>query len=150
MNPYFVGFLVPAAVSLLLCKRRNVGRKRGVPAEVGGEPGYAVRNYRFEQPIETHWEGVTTLAELFERSCKEYAHMPLLGTGSSFRGKLKKGLAGGHLRSFIWANMSGGVMLRPLRAFATFHLGYFDWGTKRMSMLLFLLRRGLSGKLHCR
>jgi long-chain acyl-CoA synthetase len=42
MNPYFIGFLVPAAVSLLLCKRRNVGRKRGVPVEVGGEPGYTI------------------------------------------------------------------------------------------------------------
>jgi len=45
MNPYFVGILVPIAVSLLLRKMRKAERKRGVPVEVGGEPGYAVRNY---------------------------------------------------------------------------------------------------------
>jgi long-chain acyl-CoA synthetase len=107
MNPYFVGFLVPAAVSLLLCKRRNVQKKRGVPVEAGGEPGYAIRNYRFEQPVETHWEGVTTLAELFERSCKEFVHMPLLGTRKLISRETEQGPGG--------------------RSFEKLHLGEYEW-----------------------
>ncbi|GJN13692.1 hypothetical protein PR202_gb00424 [Eleusine coracana subsp. coracana] len=107
MNPYFVGFLVPVAVSLLLSKRRNVQKKRGVPVEVGGEPGYAIRNYRFEQPVETHWEGVTTLAELFERSCKEYVHMPLLGTRKLISKETETGPGG--------------------KSFEKLHLGEYEW-----------------------
>ncbi|KAK8450049.1 hypothetical protein SEVIR_7G302400v4 [Setaria viridis] len=107
MNPYFVGFLVPVAVSLLLRKRRKAERKRGVQVEVGGEPGYAVRNYRFEQPVETHWEGVSTLAELFERSCKEYVYMPLLGTRK--------------LISRETESAPGG------RSFEKLHLGEYEW-----------------------
>ena len=79
MNPYFIGFVIPFVASLLVTKRK-AEKKRGVPVNVGGEPGYAIRNYRFEQPVETHWEGIFTLAELFEQSCKQYAHMPLHGT----------------------------------------------------------------------
>ncbi|KAF0888463.1 hypothetical protein E2562_014270 [Oryza meyeriana var. granulata] len=107
MNPYFVGLLVPIAVSLLLQKRRKAHKMRGVPIDVGGEPGYAIRNYRFEHPVETHWEGVTTLAELFEQSCKEYVHMPLLGT-----------------RKLI----SREEELSPDgRSFEKLHLGEYDW-----------------------
>nr|CAB3463186.1 unnamed protein product [Digitaria exilis] len=107
MNPYFVGLLVPVAFSLLIHKRRKAERKRGVRVEVGGEPGYAVRNYRFEQPVETHWEGVFTLAELFEQSCKQYVYLPLLGTRS--------------LISRETESASGG------RSFEKLHLGEYEW-----------------------
>jgi long-chain acyl-CoA synthetase len=107
MNPYFVGLLVPIAVSLLLQKRRKVEKKRGVPVDVGGEPGYAVRNHRFEHPVETHWEGVTTLAELFEHACKEYVYMPLLGTRKLISREME-------------ASPDG-------RSFEKLHLGEYEW-----------------------
>jgi len=107
MNPYFVGLLVPVAVSLLLRKRRKAEMKRGVRVEVGGDPGYAVRNYRFEQPVETHWEGVSTLAELFEQSCKEYVYMPLLGTRKLISREIESAPGG--------------------RSFEKLHLGEYEW-----------------------
>ncbi|XP_024310208.1 long chain acyl-CoA synthetase 9, chloroplastic isoform X2 [Brachypodium distachyon] len=107
MNPYFVGFLVPIVVSLLLQKRRKVGNKRGVPVDVGGEPGYAIRNHRFEHPVETHWEGITTLAELFEKSCNEYLHMPLLGTRKLISKEMESSPDG--------------------RSFEKLHLGEYEW-----------------------
>jgi long-chain acyl-CoA synthetase len=107
MNPYFVGLLVPIAVSLLLRKRRMVGKMRALPVDVGGEPGYAIRNYRFKQPVETHWEGVTTLAELFEQSCKDYVNMPLLGTRKLISREQESSLDG--------------------RSFEKLHLGEYDW-----------------------
>uniref|UniRef100_A0A6V7QXM1 4-coumarate--CoA ligase n=1 Tax=Ananas comosus var. bracteatus TaxID=296719 RepID=A0A6V7QXM1_ANACO len=79
MNPYIVAIFVPVLFSLMLRKTKD-GKKRGLPVDVGGEPGYAIRNYRFANPIETHWEGVSTLAELFEQSCKRFAYMPLFGS----------------------------------------------------------------------
>uniref|UniRef100_A0ACD5XZ66 Uncharacterized protein n=1 Tax=Avena sativa TaxID=4498 RepID=A0ACD5XZ66_AVESA len=107
MNPYFVGLLVPIAVSLLLQKRRKVEKKRGVPVDVGGEPGYAIRNHRFEHPVETHWEGVTTLAELFEHACKEYVYMPLLGTRKLISREIESSPDG--------------------RSFEKLHLGEYEW-----------------------
>uniref|UniRef100_A0A0E0F8P9 4-coumarate--CoA ligase n=1 Tax=Oryza meridionalis TaxID=40149 RepID=A0A0E0F8P9_9ORYZ len=107
MNPYFVGLLVPIAVSLLLRKRRKVGKMRALPVDVGGEPGYAIRNYRFKQPVETHWEGVTTLAELFEQSCKDYVNMPLLGTRKLISREHESSPDG--------------------RSFEKLHLGEYDW-----------------------
>uniref|UniRef100_A0A0D9XX99 4-coumarate--CoA ligase n=1 Tax=Leersia perrieri TaxID=77586 RepID=A0A0D9XX99_9ORYZ len=107
MNPYFVGLLVPIAVSLLLQKRRKALKMRGVPVDVGGEPGYAIRNHRFKQPVETHWDGVTTLAELFEQSCKEYVHMPLLGTRKLISREIESSPDG--------------------RSFEKLHLGEYDW-----------------------
>ncbi|TVU26656.1 hypothetical protein EJB05_29210, partial [Eragrostis curvula] len=80
MNPYFIGFVLPFVASLMFTKRKSAQKKRGVPVDVGGETGHAIRNHRFQQPVETHWEGVCTLAELFEQSCKQFAFMPFLGT----------------------------------------------------------------------
>ncbi|CAD5190599.1 unnamed protein product [Musa acuminata subsp. malaccensis] len=79
MNPYIVGLLVALLASIILLKPNNV-KKRGLPVTVGGEPGYAVRNYRFTSPVESLWEGISTLAELFEQSCKRFEYRPLFGT----------------------------------------------------------------------
>ncbi|KAL9664907.1 hypothetical protein QQ045_020316 [Rhodiola kirilowii] len=79
MNPFVIGVLVPLVATLLL-KNAKKGKKRGLPADVGGEPGYAIRNHRFASPVETAWEEISTLAELFEYSCKKHADKPLLGT----------------------------------------------------------------------
>ncbi|KAL5704367.1 long-chain-fatty-acid--CoA ligase [Ranunculus cassubicifolius] len=78
MNPYLVGVLAPIVFSILFRNTKN--KKRGLPVEVGGEPGYAIRNYRFLKPVESPWDDVTTLAELFEKSCKLYPGKHLLGT----------------------------------------------------------------------
>jgi long-chain acyl-CoA synthetase len=79
MNPYLASIFLPVILSLILGTRKNT-KKRGVPVDVGGEPGYAIRNHRFAKPIESHWEGISTLAELFEQSCKKFAYMPLFGS----------------------------------------------------------------------
>ncbi|XP_068659474.1 long chain acyl-CoA synthetase 9, chloroplastic-like [Aristolochia californica] len=79
MSPYLVGIFVPLLFSLLF-RNFKKEKKRGVPVNVGGEPGYAIRNCRFPSAVETAWEGVSTLAELFEESCKRHANKQSLGT----------------------------------------------------------------------
>ncbi|KAA8538475.1 hypothetical protein F0562_027979 [Nyssa sinensis] len=79
MSPYIIGALVPLVFTLLLRNSKN-GKKRGLPVDVGGELGYAIRNYRFTSPVETAWEGISTLADLFEQSCKQHRDKSLLGT----------------------------------------------------------------------
>ncbi|KAM3311862.1 hypothetical protein ACQJBY_032083 [Aegilops geniculata] len=108
MNPYFIGFVIPFVASLMLTKRK-AEKKRGLPVDVGGEPGYAIRNYRSEQPVETHWEGIFTLAELFEQSCKQYAYMPLHGTRKLISRETEVAADG--------------------RSFEKLHLGEYEWKT---------------------
>ncbi|KAJ4766656.1 long chain acyl-CoA synthetase 9 [Rhynchospora pubera] len=79
MNPYLASIFLPVIISLILGTRKS-NKKRGVPVDVGGEPGCAIRNYRFAKPVESHWEGISTIAQLFEQSCKKYAYMPLFGS----------------------------------------------------------------------
>ncbi|CAA7405214.1 unnamed protein product [Spirodela intermedia] len=79
MNPYFIGLVVPVVFTFMLRKNKDA-KRRGLPVDVGGEPGYAIRNYRFTSPVETAWEGISTLAELFEKSCKLYSSRNLLGS----------------------------------------------------------------------
>ncbi|OMO59501.1 AMP-dependent synthetase/ligase [Corchorus capsularis] len=79
MSVYIVGAIVPIVFTLLLRNTKNV-KKRGVPVDAGGDPGYTIRNSRFPSPVETAWEDVSTLAELFEQACKEHYDKPLLGT----------------------------------------------------------------------
>ncbi|CAD6258006.1 unnamed protein product [Miscanthus lutarioriparius] len=151
MNPYFLGFVSPFVASLLLTKRKSE-KKRGVPANVGGELGCAIRNHRFERPIETLWEGITTLAELFEQSCKQFACLPLFGT-----------------RKLIAREM---VVAADGRSFEKLHLGKYEWKSyadafktvcnfasgllrighlkdERVAIYFFLIQ-GLSGRLRCR
>ena len=79
MNAYVIGVVVPLLVTILFqnTKKRKM---RGVPVDVGGEAGYAIRNHRFPSPVSTAWKGVNTLAELFENACKQYGDRLLLGT----------------------------------------------------------------------
>eukprot|EP01018_Ginkgo_biloba_P013430 Gb_03324 [translate_table: standard] len=79
MGAYLVGILVPVLLSLVL-KNRKKGKERGVPVEAGGDAGIAIRNHRFLSPVETPREGASTLAALFEQSCKQYTSMRLLGS----------------------------------------------------------------------
>ncbi|RWW86541.1 hypothetical protein BHE74_00004680 [Ensete ventricosum] len=121
MNPYIVGIFVPLIASLMLRKSNNE-KKRGLPVDVGGEPGYAVRNYRFTSPVESLWEGVTTLAELFEQSCKRFAYRPLLGSRKLITKEIEISQDGRsfeklHLGSYEW--VSYGEAFRAVCSFAS-------------------------------
>ncbi|MCD7462584.1 Long chain acyl-CoA synthetase 9, chloroplastic [Datura stramonium] len=106
MGPYVAGVLVPLVVTILLQNRRS-RKKRGLPVDVGGEPGYAIRNRRFSAPVETAWEGITTLAELFDYSCKKYYHKKLLGTRKLLSREMEISADG--------------------RSFEKLHLGEYEW-----------------------
>ncbi|KAJ7959135.1 Long chain acyl-CoA synthetase [Quillaja saponaria] len=108
MSPYIVGFLVPLVVTLLLRNTKNI-KRRGVPVDVGGEPGYAIGNYRFTSPIITAWEGISTLAELFEQSCKQHRDKLLLGTRKLISREIEVAGDG--------------------RSFEKLHLGDYEWLT---------------------
>ncbi|KAK9066848.1 hypothetical protein SSX86_014171 [Deinandra increscens subsp. villosa] len=79
MSAYIVGVLAPLLLTFALRSFKK-GKSRGLPADVGGEPGYAIRNYRFTSPVETAWAGIKTLADLFEQACNQHADKNLLGT----------------------------------------------------------------------
>ncbi|KAF9608409.1 hypothetical protein IFM89_009775 [Coptis chinensis] len=106
MNPYLLGIFAPIVMSILFRNAKN-GKKRGLPVEVDGEPGYAIRNYRFLKPVESAWEGITTLAELFEQSCKLYPSKHLLGTRELIAREVEVSEDG--------------------RSFEKFHLGNYEW-----------------------
>ncbi|XP_022768182.1 long chain acyl-CoA synthetase 9, chloroplastic-like [Durio zibethinus] len=108
MSGYIVGALVPIVLTLLLRNSKKV-KKRGVPADVGGEPGYAIRNSQFASPVETAWEGISTLAELFEQACKQHSDKPLLGT-----------------RKLISREVE---VTEDGRSFEKLHLGEYEWLT---------------------
>ncbi|XP_035542695.1 long chain acyl-CoA synthetase 9, chloroplastic-like isoform X2 [Juglans regia] len=108
MSAYIVGVLVPLVVTLLLRNAKN-SKKRGLLADVGGEPGYAIRNRRFTSPVQTAWEGISTLAELFEHSCEQYRDKYLLGT-----------------RELISREVE---VTEEGRSFEKLHLGDYEWLT---------------------
>jgi len=106
MSAYIVGILVPLVFTLLLRNSKN-GKKRGLPADVGGEPGYAIRNFRFTSPVTTAWEGISTLADLFEQSCKQFQNKRFLGTRRLISREMEKAEDG--------------------RSFEKLHLGNYEW-----------------------
>ncbi|WOL04093.1 long chain acyl-CoA synthetase 9, chloroplastic [Canna indica] len=106
MNPYIIGVFVPLVISAVFHKSKGA-KKRGLPANVGGEPGYAVRNYRFTSPVASLWEGVSTLAELFEQSCKRFPCKPLLGSRKLIARETEVSKEG--------------------RSFEKLHLGDYEW-----------------------
>uniref|UniRef100_A0A2N9HCP7 AMP-dependent synthetase/ligase domain-containing protein n=1 Tax=Fagus sylvatica TaxID=28930 RepID=A0A2N9HCP7_FAGSY len=108
MSAYIVGILVPFVVALLLRNSKN-SKKRGLLVDVRGEPGYAIRNRRFTSPVQTAWEGISTLAELFERSCKLHRDKYLLGT-----------------RKLISREIE---VTEDGRSFEKLHLGDYEWLT---------------------
>lgn len=106
MGPYFVGALIPLMVTLLI-RNRKKGKKRGLLVDVGGETGYAIRNHRFTSPVETAWEGVMTLPELFEYSCNKHTNKKLLGTRKLISREMETSGDG--------------------RSFEKLHLGDYEW-----------------------
>ncbi|MFQ6619510.1 hypothetical protein Gotur_000152 [Gossypium turneri] len=99
--------IVPILLSSIMRKKK--GKKRGVPVEVGGETGYAVRNARITELLQCPWEGATTIAELFEQCCKKYSRNHYLGT----RKVIKK--------DFVTASDG--------RKFEKLQLGDYEWQT---------------------
>ncbi|KAF5812172.1 putative long-chain-fatty-acid--CoA ligase [Helianthus annuus] len=99
---------VPLVLSSMFVGKKKV-KQRGVPVEVGGEPGFGMRNVRSKKLVDVPWEGATTMAALFEQSCKKHSQHRFLGTRKLIE------------RSFI--DGSGG------RKFEKLHLGEYEWET---------------------
>ncbi|KAK1386880.1 long chain acyl-CoA synthetase 9, chloroplastic [Heracleum sosnowskyi] len=108
MGPYLVGVIVPFVLTLLIRNSKN-GKKRGETTAAGGEPGYAVRNRLFTSPMESAWEGISTLAELFEHSCKKHHNKRYLGTRRLISSEMQSSGDG--------------------RSFEKLHLGEYEWLT---------------------
>lgn len=104
----FIGILVAFSLpSISLAKKR--WKRRGVPVEVGGEPGYAVRNAQVAELSQVPWKGAETMAALFEQSCRKHSRNKFLGTRK--------------LISKEFVTSSDG------RKFEKLHLGDYEWQT---------------------
>lgn len=103
-----VAILVPILLSKMLLGKKKV-KQRGVPVEVGGEAGYAIRNNRASELVEVPWKGATTMAALFEQSCKKHSRNRFLGTRKLID------------KDFVTASDG--------RKFEKLHLGDYEWQT---------------------
>ncbi|CAN0927281.1 Long chain acyl-CoA synthetase 8 [Linum grandiflorum] len=101
-----VAILIPLLLSVTVMGKRKP-KQRGIPVEVGGEAGYAIRNARVQELIESPWEGATTMAALFEQSCKKFSQQRCLG---------KRKLVD---KEFVTAGDG--------RKFEKLHLGDYEW-----------------------
>lgn len=103
-----VAIAVPLVLSSMFVGKKKV-KQRGVPVEVSGEAGFAMRNIRSSKLVDVPWEGATTMAALFEQSCKKHSQHRFLGTRKLID------------RSFV--SGSDG------RKFEKLHLGEYQWET---------------------
>ncbi|KAK4429221.1 Long chain acyl-CoA synthetase 8 [Sesamum alatum] len=103
-----VAIVIPILLALVLRGRKKL-KRRGVPVQVGGEAGFAMRNARFPKLVEVPWEGATTMAALFELSCKRYSQQKFLGT-----------------RKVVAKDI---VTSSDGRKFEKLHLGEYQWET---------------------
>ncbi|XP_055802430.1 long chain acyl-CoA synthetase 8-like [Solanum dulcamara] len=101
-----IAIIVPLFLSVVLMGKKKA-KQRGVPVTVGGEAGLAMRNAKSAKLIEVPWEGATTMAALFEKSCRKHSSKRCLGTR-----KLVS-------RDFITA--------KDGRKFEKLHLGEYQW-----------------------
>lgn len=102
----FIAIIVPIFLSMLLMEKKKA-KQRGVPVQVGGEAGLAMRNAKSAGLVEVPWEGATTVPALFEQSCKKHSSDRCLGTR-----KLVS-------RDFVTASDG--------RKFEKLHLGEYQW-----------------------
>ncbi|CAH9072864.1 unnamed protein product [Cuscuta epithymum] len=70
--------IIPVLLSMALLEKKKP-KKRGVPVEVGGEEGLAIRNAKYTRLVDVPWEGATTVAALFEQSSKKHSRELFLG-----------------------------------------------------------------------
>ncbi|KAL6846387.1 hypothetical protein ACP4OV_023835 [Aristida adscensionis] len=97
--------VIPVILSSIFGKRT---KKRAVQVDVGGEPGFAMRNSRFSSLVQVPWEGATTMAALFEMASKKYSRQKCIGSRKLIN------------REFIESNG---------RKFEKLHLGEYEWDT---------------------
>lgn len=71
--------VIPVLLSMAFSEKKKA-RKRGVPVEVGGEEGVAIRNAKYTGLVDVPWERATTVAALFEQSCLKHSGERFLGT----------------------------------------------------------------------
>uniref|UniRef100_A0A3Q7J3N7 AMP-dependent synthetase/ligase domain-containing protein n=1 Tax=Solanum lycopersicum TaxID=4081 RepID=A0A3Q7J3N7_SOLLC len=74
-----VAIIVPLFLSVVLMRKKKA-KQRGVSVKAGGEAGLTMRNAKSAKLIEVPWEGATTMAALFERSCRKHSSKRCLGT----------------------------------------------------------------------
>ncbi|KAL5076122.1 hypothetical protein RYX36_015106 [Vicia faba] len=103
-----IGILVPVLFSIFFLGKKRA-KTRGVPVEVSGESGYAVRNARYSELVQVPWEGALTVAHLFEQSCNKHAHNKFLGTRKLIE------------KEFVTSSDG--------RKFEKVHLGEYEWET---------------------
>jgi long-chain acyl-CoA synthetase len=103
-----IGIVVPVLFAFLFLGKKR-GKVRGVPVQVSGESGYAVRNARYSELVEVPWKGAPTMAHLFEQSCDKHTHNRFLGT---------RKLIG---KEFVTSSDG--------RKFEKVHLGDYEWET---------------------
>ncbi|XP_050384605.1 long chain acyl-CoA synthetase 8 [Argentina anserina] len=109
LGAVIVALLVPVLLSAVFMGKKR--KQRGVPAQVGGEEGYTMRNIRVNELIESPDGEATTVPALFEMSCEKYGPNQFLGT---------RKLIG---RELVTAS-SG-------KKFEKLHLGEYEWQTYR-------------------
>ncbi|WOL19193.1 long chain acyl-CoA synthetase 8 [Canna indica] len=107
-----IAIILPLVISSLYILKKDV-KQRAVKVDVGGEPGLTMRNQKYPSLVQVPWEGATTMAALFEQSCKKHAKHPFLGA----RKLLKRD-----------AIDSGDG-----RKFEKLHLGEYEWQTYEMA-----------------
>ncbi|KAL3624630.1 Long chain acyl-CoA synthetase 8 [Castilleja foliolosa] len=105
-----VALVIPVILSVLLRGKRKM-KQRGVPVQVSGEAGLAMQNAKSGKLVEVPWEGATTLAALFEQSCKKHSEQRFLGT-----------------RDVIGKEL---ITAGDGRKFEKLHLGEYKWETYR-------------------
>ncbi|CAI9102739.1 OLC1v1001058C1 [Oldenlandia corymbosa var. corymbosa] len=108
LGAVFFAIFVPIILSTVLSGNKK-RKQRGVPVQVGGEAGLAMRNARQSKLVEVPWEGATTMAALFEQSCKKHSRERFLGTRKMIG------------REFVTASDG--------RKFEKLHLGEYEWQT---------------------
>lgn len=106
MGGFLVSLLVPLLFSYII-RNRKKGKLRGVPAEVDEDGAIVMRSYHFPSPVEMPFEGASTLAYLFEKSCKKHGYVPLLGSRKLISKETEVTPEG--------------------RSFEKLHLGNYDW-----------------------
>ncbi|KAL6553556.1 Long chain acyl-CoA synthetase 8 [Orobanche gracilis] len=76
-----IAIIIPVFLSMVLRGKRKL-KLRGVRFQVqaGDEIGLAMRNAKSLKLVEVPWEGATTMAALFEQSCRKYSQQKFLGT----------------------------------------------------------------------
>lgn len=103
-----LALIIPLLLSMVIMGKKKA-KQRAVPVEVGGETGITMRHSRFTNLVEVPWEGATTIAAMFEQSCKKHAQDRFLGS-----------------RKFISKEE---ITASDGRKFEKLHLGEYQWET---------------------